>query len=276
VEERAFRQIYSVRFDYVSGEEVFYIGDADLVGRGYYRALVDAAAGTLPTDTSAWETFNLVAGDFYLPEHQDCRRRIGEILEVYTGNPIVPIDDYPNVPTLFFRASGRGIEIVPPAGQTVFIRYKIPPLQFTAIPYDGATGYVADDLMLWTDGDVYRALGSVSGTGPDTAPASWARVPFPAIFRDYVVLMVASEEAPDATNAAKFAGMARRALQTQADRYMGGQGVGPARWGRRSAIGYNAYAYAMPQLEQGTTANNSAANTISDVCVNEWGDVIGQ
>ena len=86
-------QFYQVGAD-GKPDEVFYIPNvatASLVDAAYYRvneaAVTSPPIGTLPTDTTYWEKMDTV--DTYVAYDQACRRRIGEVLEVFANNPAV-------------------------------------------------------------------------------------------------------------------------------------------------------------------------------------------
>src|SRR4029077_3625489 len=130
-EERAFRQIWNnSRLFYQVGadgkpDEVFYIPNVathSLVDAAYYRVKATAPGspplGTLPTNTTYWETMDTV--DTYIAFDQVCRRRIGEVLEVYADNPAVMKPPR----ELHHRPTENGIQIYEAGGlATVFVRY---------------------------------------------------------------------------------------------------------------------------------------------------------
>ena len=97
-EERAYRQIWNdTRQFYLAGangkpDEVFYIPNVlthSLEDAAYYRVKEDAIGnpplGTPPTDTDFWEKMDQV--ESYVAFDQICRRRIGEVLEVFGIRP---------------------------------------------------------------------------------------------------------------------------------------------------------------------------------------------
>ena len=196
-EERAFRQIWNnSRQFYQAGadgkpDEVFYIpnvADHSLVDAGYYRVLEDLVnpppIGTLPTDTAYWEPMDTV--DTYVEFDQVCRRRIGEVLDVYANNPAVCKPPR----CLNHRPTENGIQIYEAGGLlTVFVRYLIPAEQFTTFPYIPSRTYLrGDTVYVAGTGECYQAIVTGTGHDPATEYSYWRRCLFPAVLAQYVQL----------------------------------------------------------------------------------------
>jgi len=114
-------------------DEVFYVPNVathSLQDAAYYRVKEDAVGdppmGTVPTDTDFWGKMDSV--DTYVAFDQICRRRIGEVLEVFADNPAVVKQPRP----LVHRPTENGIQIYDASGfLTVFV----------ALPYPGRAVY---------------------------------------------------------------------------------------------------------------------------------------
>jgi hypothetical protein len=166
-EERAFRQIWNdSRPFYQAGadgkpDEVFYIPNVathSLVDAAYYRvaesAPSDPPLGTAPTDTTYWETMDTV--DTYIEFDQVCRRRIGEVLDMYANNPAIckPPRCLPH------RVNEKGVQVYEAGGlSTVFVRYLTPAEQFTTFPYIPSRTYLRGDTVYVAEqGECYHYL----------------------------------------------------------------------------------------------------------------------
>jgi hypothetical protein len=194
-EERAYRQVWNdSRQFYLAGpdgkpDEVFYIPNVvahSLEGAGYYRVKEDAPGsppiGTPPTDTDSWEKMDSV--DTYVAYDQICRRRIGEVLEVFADNPA--ISKPPR--KLVHRPAENGIQISDASGLlTVFVRYLIPAEQFTTFPYIASRTYLRGDVVyLPIVGECYQAIRVAVNQDPVTQPLYWRRCLFPEVLAQYV------------------------------------------------------------------------------------------
>jgi len=196
-EERAFRQVWNEdhQFYVVNSEgvadEVFYAPNVDthsLEGAGYFRVKEGAPGnppiGTLPTDANFWEAFT---PDRYIDYDQVCRRRIGEVLEVYSANP----DVVKPTPTLLHEPSRNGILVHDAGGLlTVFIKYLIPQEEFTIFPYIDNKTYQRGDLAYVASvGECFQAIrDGALGYDPVTEVAYWRQCLFPATLAEYVKL----------------------------------------------------------------------------------------
>lgn len=262
VEERACRMIWNGRDIFNAGTQVYFLGTDDIgTARGYYTATADAPPGADPTDSAYWTPFTLGANDYYIELAQRCRRRLGEIDEVY---PWDPRNTDPPPCALSWRLSWRGLEVYG-APQTVFVRYRVNCPSFSSVAWSSGASYEAGDVrLLADDGECYRAIVPVNLEKPGES-AAWAKVPFPRALKDYVVGMVAADEASDMQSAAKFAGLAKQFIQREADK----AGAGGGRWGSPARYGYY-----WPWPLSDAAAATRAPNTISSLCVDEWGELI--
>jgi hypothetical protein len=271
-EERAFRRIWNAIDDWKVGDEVYYLGqvgvDGLVTGQGYYRCFLDAPRGTVPTNIAFFNSFELAANDFFVEELQRCRRRLGQVLEVFPSDPRDVTRPTPR--SLPWQMSTRGLEVFRFGGATVFIKYRAVTYHFSASDFDSTKLYKTLDLQLWSDGDVYRALQPVQGIDPGNTSADqyWALVPFPAFLAGYVTYMVASDEAADLQQKGMFQKEAAKFLARAEDKHLevGANPpryrlTGPRRWGRQVVL-----AVTLPPAD--------TVNTISDTCLNEWGDVV--
>jgi len=193
-EERAFRQVWNSDHQFylvnVNGvpDEVFYAPNVDthsLEGAGYYRVKEDAPGnppiGTPPSDTTFWEAFT---PDTYIAYDQVCRRRIGEVLEVYSANPAVVKPP----PCLAHQPTEKGIQVYDASGLlTVFIKYLIPAEQFTIFPYIATRTYLRGDIVYMPDpGECYQAIRAANNQDPVSQVAYWRQCLFPEVLAEYV------------------------------------------------------------------------------------------
>jgi hypothetical protein len=196
-EERAFRQVWNdSRQFYLAGgqgtpDEVFYIPNVathSLEGAGYYRVLETAPGnpplGTPPSNTTFWEKMDTV--DTYVAYDQICRRRIGEVLDVYGNNPFVVGPQERRC--LEHRPTENGIEICGAGGLlTVFVRYLTPAERFTTFPYIPSRAYLRGDIVyLAEQGECYQATQVTTNQDPAMATSYWRRCLFPEVLAQYV------------------------------------------------------------------------------------------
>src|SRR4029077_9127687 len=163
-EERAFRQIWNnSRQFYQAGadgkpDEVFYIPNVathSLVDAAYYRVKTgNPPIGNPPTDTAYWEKMDTV--DTYIAFDQICRRRIGEVLEVFADNPATVKPPR----CLAHLRTENGIQVYEAGGlSTVFVRYLTPAERFTVFPYIDSRTYLRGDLVYVAEqGECYQAI----------------------------------------------------------------------------------------------------------------------
>jgi hypothetical protein len=232
--------------------------------------------------------------DTYVAYDQICRRRIGEVLEVFADNPAVVKPPRP----LVHRPTENGIQIYDAGGYlTVFVRYLIPAEQFTTFPYIPSRTYLRGDVIYVPDqGECYQAIRLAFEKDPATETAYWRRCQFPEVLAEYVkagafcdtlresdtsderdpVMLqirgqraaLADAQAEDEINRQ----INRLQAQGQSYRYLP-FGVVVRQAGRRSAFsipgyvlqGGGAYDYG-PIMPTGT-----GTTTISDQCETEWG-----
>jgi hypothetical protein len=188
-EERAFRPVWNGTDQYlrVSEEglpdEVFY-----LVNSKYYRvkaaAVSDPPASTLPTNATYFEE---ITPEPFIALDQRCRRSIGQVLGVYSGDPSFNTQAGIDL-ALPFRPSEHGIRVMGGYGATVFVWYMLPPPEYTIAPYITGKTYNRGDRVFYGkpvgDGNCYRAL-TVTTNAP-TNTATWTLEPVPVSLRKYL------------------------------------------------------------------------------------------
>ena len=184
-EERAYRQVWHTPAQYkrVSDstglpDEVFYIPTMT-----YFKVLTSAPAdppiGTLPTDTTYWEALDHL--DTYLEYEQPCKRPIGLVLGVYTGNPKLC-----SAPALNFSPGINGVDVYRAAGPTAFVLYQRPTPSYTFVPKEFGRSFTRGEITYdQVTGECYRALSTNMTDVSDTSV--WRRVPFLSVWRNYVV-----------------------------------------------------------------------------------------
>jgi hypothetical protein len=190
IQQRAFRttwtnttQFYKVNAEGVA-DELYYPVDT-LYYRVKAAAPTNPPVGTVPTNTTYFETFSL--SDRYILMDQPNQTPIGEAIAVFDTDP--RINQYHYASKIPFRPNEREISITwAGSGPTCWLFFKIPASEFTMVPYMTGKAYAQGDAVFHPgDGECYRA-NQASPTGDPTAqPTQWTKVPFPSIFRRYVV-----------------------------------------------------------------------------------------
>ncbi|RME72852.1 MAG: hypothetical protein D6781_01585 [Verrucomicrobia bacterium] len=130
------------------------------------------------------------AGDgsagWYIPWEASGSEPLGEVFGVYTGDPRTS----PTVSEVGYGLSDRGVELLPgQVPETPWVSYRLRPVRMTAAQIDGTRGFAAGELGYYAaDGNVYQAgaSGAAVGATPDSDPAAWTLVPFPALLAPYV------------------------------------------------------------------------------------------
>jgi hypothetical protein len=196
-EERAFRPVWSSTEAYLRvsttdalPDEVFYLGAAYTVGGdfgagyGYYRVKSDAVSdppiGTVPTNTTYWETIDPV--DSFIAYDQRDRRALGMVLNVYAKNPRVPTGSMNG--RRRFNPSEKGIDVIG-GGTTVFVTHKMPCPRYTMTPYVSGKTYVrADTVFDPTTGECYQAIDTTTAAVTDSTHWNW--IPFLDVWAGYV------------------------------------------------------------------------------------------
>lgn len=208
-EERAFRQVWNEDHQYKrvnengQPDEVFYMphaADHTLENAAYYRVNPDASndppPGTRPPDvppdmgtapppppTQYWLRF---IPDTYVAYDQVCRRRIGEMLDVYADNPVTTKPPR----CLAHKPSEKGIQIYDAGGLlTVFIKYLMPAEQFTTAPYIPNRSYPRGEIVYLpsnTSGECYLAIAQADINHPPPDAAYWRHCLFPDVLAEYV------------------------------------------------------------------------------------------
>lgn len=282
-EERAFEPIWNssktfLRVNAETGlpDRLFY-----LVNRKYYAvkstAVADPPVGTVPTSTTYFEESNPTG--WFIPYDQECRRSIGEVIGIYGSDPRV---NGRSVPGLDFRPTPYGIEVCPAGfGPTVFVNYRIRPPRFNYELYVPEHVYAAGDVIYWDskstpdlDGECYRAIRTADWFQNPTT-VYWTKVLFPQVIAEYIINVAAAENAEDEQEKVDFYTVAKAALQQEADSIMAqGQRF---TYGRRGRCGPRYVPYGCQGYWWSVSApwsDTGAVSTLTDQCVNEWGDMV--
>lgn len=206
-EERPFRPIWNATRAVNVNDEVFYLPTFV-----YYRAIATPPDGALPTDPLYYSQIDL--SDYYLDYDCAGRRPMDKIFGVYGGNPRMNGAGYMH--PIKFRPSEKGADVAAyPHGMTVFVRYLVRPMEFSLDEYDPAKTYPRGSVVLWSDGDCYKAKQIVSGHSP-AETAYWFKQLMPYLLAEYVKYAVAMDAADDLQNTAVFQRFADDALEREA------------------------------------------------------------
>ncbi len=190
-EERAFRTIWSVTKQFrIVGEdgkpdELIYLPTLVAGDPPYFKVKADAPmdppVGTVPTDTTYFEPLDPL--DKYVSLDQWCRRPIGEVLGVYSGNPRLvkcPV-------ALHFRPSEKGIDVRCGSGWTVWMRYMIAPEVFSYAPYIPGASYTRGQVRYYSpESDAFQCRQSHSAIHLPTDTDFWRPCQFPAFLAEHV------------------------------------------------------------------------------------------
>lgn len=192
LEKRAWRQIWVISNTYTNGTEVFYRHSDDVTDplNAYYQAILDVPASTAITNTTYWMLITPLQ-DIYLEFQQPGENEIGQVVEIYTSDP--RLNRRPRI--LTFHPSTRGIDIFyrhsPPIPQEVWVRFKIPPPVFVALPYVSRIYQIGESVFQPSDGNCYLKIvaDSVISPPPSSPPppgGEWEVINFPERFSRYV------------------------------------------------------------------------------------------
>lgn len=204
-EQRAFRQLW---YD----DHAYYKSDADgypdefywLDNETYYQVNPDAPTdppmGTLPSDANYFIVLENVTP--FISATQANQRQIGNVLGVYPSDPsfhlngcndisgqlyVDPVWKNPcNCRALSFRPTSKGILVTGSRPATVFVWYRPPIPQFTAVPFIPGKDYVAGERVYYpATGHCYRALAPNVNHLP-TETVYWTVEILPKIFAKYI------------------------------------------------------------------------------------------
>jgi len=190
LQHRAFRTVWidTLQFQRVNSEsvpdELYYPADGN-----YYRvkaaAPADPPVGTLPTNTTYFETFALV--DRYILLEQANQTPMGEVIAVFDTDPRV--SQYHYAHKIPFHPTEREVTTVcVGTGAMVWVVFRLPYSVFTGVPWVQGKAYIRGDLVYYPpSGECYKALaGTLVSDPPPVSNVTWARVPLPEIFSSYV------------------------------------------------------------------------------------------
>jgi len=190
LEERAFRTTWTSLSTFFRvgcegvPDEVYYPIDGN-----YYRVLstapIDPPAGTLPTNTTYYTRFDI--SDRYILLDQVGQRPMDGVIAIFDTDPRLSQHHYAT--KLPFRPTEREVTLTwAGTGNTVFVLFTILTPQFTmALFLPGRTYKNGDTVFEPADGDCYMANQDSPSGGPASQPTMWNKLPFPAIFRRFVV-----------------------------------------------------------------------------------------
>lgn len=120
-------------------------------------------------------THPTVTGARYVPR-SSASRVMRQVFKVWDKDPRQSTDAVGNVP---FQSYPDGIYIYNAELSTVWVYYRPDPPEFTDVAWLTATAYDVGDLVLFTDGHVYKCLiAHTSGAfATDLADVKWLQVP---------------------------------------------------------------------------------------------------
>lgn len=164
-EERALRPIFSLGGTYPLGTEVYAAEEGD-----YYVARQDSTGHPL-SDGAYWERVTNLRPSLNLVNAGD--NPIGEVLGVWSSDPGTDTGET-SAQGYGYYLDGRTVVFDSSAGNTVWIRFRLPPPRFTTEEWDEATLYQPGD-RVFIDPACYLALDSAQGEdqGPLNGPDRW-------------------------------------------------------------------------------------------------------
>lgn len=172
VDQRFFRAVWAEADTYAVADEVYY-EPTDT----YYTCLAITVAGEDPEDTPAkWEeltVFNREV-DYAQPDEE----RIAICIGAYDADPRADEEAL----KLPYKLQRDGVGFAPDVGVTsVWLEYLAPADSLAAEVYDAAEEYAIDELIYFTDGEVYKVLeATTAGENPEDQASKFQLVPFPA------------------------------------------------------------------------------------------------
>lgn len=217
-EERAFRTVWNVAQQFtrqgIQGQgpdELYY-----LPNQTYYQVLATAPSdpplGTTPDNATYFQPLNPLTT--YVAYDQIGKQSIGQVFGIHASDP--------GVSNTFIRGDGytlseRGIELAGVGTNTVWLTYQVRPSKFSTDLYTSAKAYLQGNVVLWTDGQCYRAIANITGHTPaDTG--YWAMVPMPYTLSEYVKTAAASDAAEDPQLKQSLAGQAEDLIGREIDK----------------------------------------------------------
>jgi hypothetical protein len=190
LQNRAFRTTWTSTLQFfrvgIEGtpDQLYYPVDGN-----YYQVLAtaptDPPVGTLPTNATYFAPLTMT--DRYIMLDQVNQTSIGQVLAVFDTDPRV--DTYHYARKLPFHPTDREIFVSwPGTGSTVWVYFTVPTSEFTGIPFvAGKTYAIGDRVLQPSNGECYAALVAAPTGDPIAQPTQWGKIPFPAMFKKYVV-----------------------------------------------------------------------------------------
>jgi hypothetical protein len=172
IEQRFFRPLWLAGSTYAADAEVYYEPTDK-----YYVCLSATSAGQDPEDTPAkWEEMENF--NHQVDYAQAGETRIAVVLGAWDADPRA----YPDALELKRTLRQDGVGFEPDLEATsVWLEYMAPADSLAAEVFDAAATYAVNELIYWTDGEVYKCIvQTTAGQDPTDTPASWELVPFPA------------------------------------------------------------------------------------------------
>lgn len=212
-EERAFRQVWFNTVPYAAGTEVYY----PTTGL-YYSALVDTAAGDLPSDGTKFAVLGDPM-DKYIELDQFGKQAIGEVLGIWTANPRTNSA----ARQVSFQPGPYGVDVASWAGPTVWVEFLARPSEFGETVYDAAATYARDNIVynspdIGGDGECYVSLVDGNHGIALTDTTKWLWQPMPYNIAGYVKYAAASDCTDDSQDKATWRADAESALGVSFDR----------------------------------------------------------
>jgi hypothetical protein len=232
VEWRVFRTIWTSALQFNIGDDLYYLGDGvtpPQIGAfdpplnypgpnvGYYNCKAAGPPGTLPTNVTYFTKYGSstllpALTDRYIAYSQINQNTIGEVLTVYPQNP----REVRWSKIIRQAPSSKGVD-VRTGLDAVWIRYRIPPSQFTLTPFLN-TGVFPVTYYDPNSGDCYTM--SSATFSPLTTFFGGTLIPMPVFLSGYIRAAAYSDAVMETTMEAKMRMVVAQAAQQEALEYL--------------------------------------------------------
>lgn len=189
IEERAFRPTFSLTTTYNQDDEVW-----DSTALAYYKCLLDSTVGIATSNATYWEAITTLT-DLYVLYEQTYKTRIGEIEGVYLSNDdarrgIRRIKYYHDTDRIRLFDDDEESEV----GNTVWIRFRKQPSQFTSEVWVAGQTYQEGWIVYWPDSTAVQIYGECYRASYDTnGQETWELQELPQILHHFVILGALSD-----------------------------------------------------------------------------------